>query len=387
MPLPAFMSPHGQRLCQIKRTVVILMNKPAINEEAQEGLSFANVLRDRLVCGVILIDDQKKVTALTGQANRLLGLSPEQKTLPAFEALPAPLQTLVRETLSAGKAPADQQIELQAGDRGRVTLRISALPFHPGQKGSGVAVVLNDLTSARQLDEHVAQLDRLANVGTLAAGMAHEIKNALVAGRTFIDLLLEKHQDAELVDVVRYEMGRIDALVTRMLKFAGPAKPVFSEVRLHEVLDHSLRLVQPQLEGKTIASSRSFQAAPDLVRGDDCQLQQAFVNLFLNALEAMGPNGTLSVTTEIVLSDARSAGAGDAAGQPRLRVTVKDDGPGIPPGDLARLFEPFFTTKPNGTGLGLPITRRIILEHQGTITVESQPGRGTAFLISLPASA
>ena len=87
------------------------------------------------------------------------------------------------------------------------------------------------------------------------------------------------------------------------------------------------------------------------------------------------------------MSDARSAGAGDAAGQPRLRVTVKDDGPGIPPGDLARLFEPFFTTKPNGTGLGLPITRRIILEHQGTITVESQPGRGTAFLISLPASA
>jgi two-component system sensor histidine kinase HydH len=182
-------------------------------------------------------------------------------------------------------------------------------------------------------------------------------------------------------------MGRIDALVTRMLKFAGPAKPVFSEVRLHEVLDHSLRLVQPQLEGKTIASSRSFQAVPDLVRGDDCQLQQAFVNLFLNALEAMGPNGTLSVATEIVLSDARSAGAGDAAGQPRLRVTVKDDGPGIPPGDLARLFEPFFTTKPNGTGLGLPITRRIILEHQGTITVESQPGRGTAFHILLPASA
>jgi nitrogen-specific signal transduction histidine kinase len=363
------------------------MNKPAIIEEAQEGLSFANVLRDRLVCGVILIDGKQKVTGLTGQANRLLGLSPEPATLPAFEALPAALQTLVRETLSSGQALADRQIDLQTDNRGTITLRISAVPFRPGRKESGVVVVLNDLTPARQLEERLAQLDRLANVGTLAASMAHEIKNALVAGKTFIDLLLEKHQDSELVDVVRREMGRIDALVTRMLKFAGPARPVFSEVRLHEVLDHSLRLVQPQLEGKAIASSRSFQAASDLVRGDDCQLQQAFVNLFLNALEAMGPDGTLSVTTETILPDARVAGRGDSAGQTRLRVTVRDDGAGIPPQCLARLFEPFFTTKPNGTGLGLPITRRIILEHEGTITVESQPGRGAAFHILLPAAA
>lgn len=363
------------------------MNKPAIIEEAREGLSFANVLRDRLVCGVILIDGGEKVTALTGQANRLLSLSPEQATLPVFDALPAPLQALVRETLSSGKAPADQQIDLQSDDRGTVTLRISAVPFRPGKKDSGVVVVLNDLTSARQLDEHLAQLDRLANVGTLAASMAHEIKNALVAGKTFIDLLLEKHQDAELVDVVRREMGRIDALVTRMLKFAGPARPVFSGIRLHEVLDHSLRLVQPQLDGKAIALNRSFQAAPDLVRGDDCQLQQAFVNLFLNALEAMGPDGTLSVTTETISSDGPSARQGDSAGRTRLRITVKDDGAGIPPRDLARLFEPFFTTKANGTGLGLAITRRIILEHRGTITVESQPGRGTAFHILLPTAA
>jgi two-component system sensor histidine kinase HydH len=363
------------------------MNKPAIIEEAQEGLSFANVLRDRLVCGVILIDGKQKVMALTGQANRLLGLSPEPATLPAFEALPTALQTLVRETLSSGQALADRQIDLQTDNRGTITLRISAVPFRPSRKESGVVVVLNDLTPARQLEERLAQLDRLANVGTLAASMAHEIKNALVAGKTFIDLLLEKHQDSELVDVVRREMGRIDALVTRMLKFAGPARPVFSEVRLHEVLDHSLRLVQPQMEGKAIASSRSFQAASDLVRGDECQLQQAFVNLFLNALEAMGPDGTLSVTTETILPDPRVPGRGDSAGQTRLRVTVRDDGAGIPPQDLARLFEPFFTTKPNGTGLGLPITRRIILEHEGTITVESQPGHGTAFHIALPAAA
>jgi signal transduction histidine kinase len=172
-----------------------------------------------------------------------------------------------------------------------------------------------------------------------------------------------------------------------MLKFAGPARPVFSDVHLHELLDHSLRLVQPQLEAKSIASSRSFQAAPDLVRGDEFQLQQAFVNLFLNALEAMAPEGTLSVATELISSKAQTAQPGGSAGRAQLRVTVKDDGAGIAPRDLAHLFEPFFTTKANGTGLGLSITRRIILEHQGTITVESQPGRGTAFHILLPAAA
>lgn len=363
------------------------MNKPARIEEVREGLSFANVLRDRLVCGVILIEGKEKVAALAGQAKHLLGLDPDQAALPVFEALPAAVQAIVRETLASGQAPAGRQVELKAGSRGRITLHLSAVPLGRGRNDLRVVVVLNDLTSARQLEERLEQLDRLANVGTLAATMAHEIKNALVAGKTFIDLLLEKHQDAELVEVVRREMSRIDAIVSRMLKFAGPARPAFSEVRLHEVLEHSLRLVGPQLEGKAVTVSRSFQAAPDRLKGDDYQLQQAFVNLFLNALEAMGPNGTLSVATEICSPDARPAQRGNSIEGMQLRVAIKDTGAGISLENMARLFEPFFTTKPNGTGLGLAITRRIILEHRGAISVESRPGQGTAFQIVLPASA
>ena len=363
------------------------MTKPAKVEQTQDGLSFANVLRDRLFCGVILIDGNQEVAALGGQAGHLLGLKPEQTALPAFPDLPAPLQAIVRESLASGKALADRQVDVPAEGRGSANLRISAVPFHAGRKDSGVVLVLQDLTPARQLEERLEQLDRLANIGTLAAGMAHEIKNALVAGRTFVDLLLEKHQDADLVDVVRREMGRIDAIVSRMLKFAGSARPAFTEVRLHEVLEHSLRLVQPQLEGKAIVLSRSFQAAPDRVSGDDYQLQQAFVNLFLNALEAMPLNGALSVATEIVSASGSLARSGASVARAQLRVAVKDNGAGILPEHMARLFEPFFTTKPKGTGLGLPITRRIILEHRGSITVESQPGQGTAFQILLPASA
>ena len=348
------------------------------------GLSFADLLHDCLTAGVVLIDGQGKITSLNSQARHFLGFSPDQTTCPPLAALPTPLRSLVRQALSAGQSPPHRQVQLRTGNRGPATLQASALPLHLDRKNSGVVLVLNDLTPIRQIEQHVHQLDRLASLGTLAAGIAHEIKNALVAGRTFVDLLLEKHQDAELVGVVRREMGRIDALVSRMRRFAGPERPAFSEVRLHEILDQSLRFVQPQLEVKLVSVNRSFLASPDVLHGDDYQLQQAFVNLFLNAVEAMGPNGTLRVATHNLPAPAVPANPPEATPQTHLHLTIQDNGIGIPPQNLARLFEPFFTTKPNGTGLGLLITRRIIQEHRGAITVESQPDKGTAFQITLP---
>jgi two-component system sensor histidine kinase HydH len=359
--------------------------KPAKTEAEQEGLSFANALRDLSVCGIILIDGQNRITTLTEGARQILGLKEEQTSRATLEVLPAPLQKIIRETLSSGRRVADRQVDLPAAGRGVVTVRVSAIPAQPRPAESGVVVVVNDLTSAKRLEQNLWRIDRLANIGTLSASMAHEIKNALVAGKTFIDLLLEKHQDAELVEVVRRELGRIDAIVSRMLKFVGPARPAFGEVGLHEVLERSLRLVQPQLEGKLIALSQSFQAAPDRVNGDEYQLQQAFVNLLLNALEAMEPGGTLTVATEVVSPDAGPARVGASAAPAQLRITIQDNGAGIPPENMGRLFEPFFTTKPNGTGLGLCITRRIVQEHRGDLEVQSQPGKGATFRILLPA--
>jgi two-component system, NtrC family, nitrogen regulation sensor histidine kinase GlnL len=362
-------------------------SQPVRIAPAPEGLSFADLLHDCLDTGVIFIDGKKKVKSLNGQARHLLGLSPDQANLPSLAALPAALQTMVRQALSSGKSIPQRQVQLKAGDHGPVVLQASAIPAQAGRKNSGVVLVLNDLTPVRLIEHHIQQLDRLASVGTLAAGIAHEIKNALVAGKTFVDLLLEKHQDAELVEVVRREMSRIDDLVSRMRRFAGSDRPVFREVRLHEVLEHSLRLIQPQLENKLVSVNRSFLASPDVLHGDDYQLQQAFMNLFLNALEAMGPNGILSVATNLLPFGAASDGLADGPDQPRLQLTIRDNGIGIASEHMARLFQPFFTTKPHGTGLGLLLTRRIIQEHRGTITVESEPDKGTSFQIILPTSA
>jgi signal transduction histidine kinase len=226
--------------------------------------------------------------------------------------------------------------------------------------------------------EKMQRLDRLANLGMLSAGMAHEIKNGMVAIQTFVDLLLEKNQDAELGGVVRHELRRINAIVTQMLRIAAPGHAAFKTVRVHEILDHSLRLLQPQVSGKLITLQKHYRAESDAVRGDDAQLQQTFMNLLLNAVEAMGPNGTLTVGTEIADGD---------NGARVLQIQIRDTGVGITPENLARLFEPFFTTKKNGTGLGLAISHRIIHEHQGSIRAHSEIGKSSTFSISLPAGA
>jgi signal transduction histidine kinase len=223
--------------------------------------------------------------------------------------------------------------------------------------------------------DKMQRLDRLANLGMLSAGMAHEIKNGMVAIKTFVDLLLEKKPDAELGEVVRHELERINIIVTQMLRMAAPGPADFKTVSVHAVLDQSLRLLQPQISGKLTALKKSYRAETDAVRGDAAQLQQVFMNLLLNALEAMGANGTLAVSTEI------SPGAGGAR---VLKIKIQDTGMGIAPENLARLFEPFFTTKKNGTGLGLAICQRVAVEHRGAIEVQSEPGKGSTFSISLP---
>jgi len=165
------------------------------------------------------------------------------------------------------------------------------------------------------------------------------------------------------------------------LKFAGPGKPTFSPVSVHGILDQCLRLLQPQLESKQIRLRRVLLAHPDIVAADDYQLQQAFLNILLNAVAAMGPQGELAVSTHRRIESAPGRTEPEHAS---IQITIADTGGGIPAENLSRLFEPFFSTKPHGTGLGLAITRRIMLEHRGEISVESKVNEGSTFQLTLP---
>ena len=220
------------------------------------------------------------------------------------------------------------------------------------------------------VQQNLQRLDRLANLGLFSASVAHEIKNGLVAINTFVEVLLEKGEDREMAEVVRRELKRIDGLATQMLRFAAPKPASLAPVNVDTLLDHALRLLEHQMNARMISLQRDYRAAPGTVRGDEAQLQQAFMNLLLNAVEAMGNGGKLTVTTE--------TGAG------KVIISIRDTGAGIAPENLAHVFETFFTTKKHGTGLGLAISKRIVEEHRGTIEVQSEVGRGATFIITLP---
>lgn len=244
---------------------------------------------------------------------------------------------------------------------------------------SGLQTGAHKAASPTELSVKFDQLQRLeclAGLGMLSANLAHEIKNALVPVKTLIDLLLEQNPQTELATVVHRELDRIDLLVAQMLRVSKPVAPCFRPVSIAKVIADSLRLFEHQAKIRSISIEKSFSAQVDMVEGDANQLKQVFTNLFFNAFDAMAEQGTLTVRTE-------------TAGQPdrRLKISVADNGVGIDPALAKRLFQPFISTKPEGTGLGLAITREIVNRHQGTISVQSEPGKGTCFTIILPLQA
>jgi signal transduction histidine kinase len=220
------------------------------------------------------------------------------------------------------------------------------------------------------VQQNLQRLDRLANLGLFSASIAHEMKNGLVAINTFCEVLLEKNESPEMAEMVRRELKRIDGLATQMLRLASPKPPTLAPVNLHDLLDLILRLLEPQIRGRMILVQRDYRAQPATLLGDEARLQQAFMNLLLNAVEAMGQGGQLTVGTEL-------------AGK-QMRISIRDTGAGIAPENFEHIFDTFFTTKKYGTGLGLGICRRLIEEHRGAIEVQSQVGRGSTFILTLP---
>lgn len=343
------------------------------------GASSVPVLRECIEAGVIAVDAAGTISMFNATAGKFLGMNPAQALSQPIGILPEFLREIIERTLATGQPVSHSETSFTDLEGPAFTIT-TAVPRTPEGE---VIVLINDLAAARTLEQKMEQLDRLASIGTLSASMAHEIKNALVAVSTFVELLLTQNKDAELAEIVAREMKRIDSIVSQMLRFAGPAKPTFAPVEVHEVLQHALRLIRHQLEGRKVHLQQRFGAATDVVRGDRYQLQQAFVNLLFNAMEAMGASAELTVTTDVLPADG-SVGPDSPEQGPKLRVVIKDNGVGIAEQDLPKLFDAFFTTKPNGTGLGLSITRRIIQEHRGAIEIESEVSKGTSFSVILP---
>jgi two-component system sensor histidine kinase HydH len=242
----------------------------------------------------------------------------------------------------------------------------------------------------RLLLEKEAQLrraDRLSALGQLSAGLAHEIRNPLGAIKGAVEILEEDfpggHPKSEFFAIILKEVKRLNDVVTNFLNFARPVTLQFAPVDVREVLTSLEGLISGQARAHRVQVFTTFHEGPARVMADEALLKQAFLNIMLNALEAMSEGGDLAISTRLV--DSGTATILEAQGREEwLEVVFDDTGSGISDEHLGRVFDPFFTTKTDGTGLGLAITYRIVENHRGGIRVMSQPGKGTTFAITLP---
>jgi two-component system sensor histidine kinase PilS (NtrC family) len=250
--------------------------------------------------------------------------------------------------------------------------RILGLTITPLDGGGSLLIVFQDLTELRRVEDELRRADRLASLGSLAAQLAHEIRNPLASMRGSAQMLaqdaLEGSAARRLTTILVRESDRLAALVDSVLQFARPPPPTLATIELGALVAETVEMIRADPMARGVQLEATLDAA--VARADGGQLRQVVLNLVRNALEAAGERGRVRVGLQ--------SGTGVA------RIRVWDSGGSIPPADLDRVFEPFFTTRVGGTGLGLSTAHSIVRAHRGKISVTSSPASGTEFVVELP---
>ncbi len=259
-----------------------------------------------------------------------------------------------------------------------LVLNIALAPLQDGQGQTGALVVLEDVTARMGLEEQLQQREKLSSIGLLAAGVAHEVNTPLTGVSSYTQMLLgmfsENDPKHALLLKVRTQAERATNIVNNLLNFSRTGSATeFGEIDIARVLDDTLQLLEPQLRRNQIEILRSYDRDSPRVYGNSGKLQQVFTNLLLNARDAIPDGGRITISTS-------------SSEDGSLTIEVADTGVGIAPENVAKIYDPFYTTKGvgRGTGLGLAVSYGIVQEHTGHISVESTPGQGTSFRITLP---
>jgi len=258
-----------------------------------------------------------------------------------------------------------------------LTLNISLAPFEAARGvATGTLVVIENVTERAQLEQQLLEREKLSSIGLLAAGVAHEVNTPLAGISSYAQMLLqqvtENDPKRKLLEKIHLQTVRASGIVNNLLNFSRTGDSQFREVDINRVLDDTLQLLEPQLRSATFKIACTYGEHLQPAYGSASKLQQVFMNLILNARDAMPNGGRLTVHTRAVDTS--------------LVIDFRDTGVGIAPENIARIYDPFFTTKEvgQGTGLGLALSYGIIQEHNGRIFVESRPGEGAHFTIKLP---
>ncbi len=331
--------------------------------------------------GILTMDLNGNITSWNPAAEQISGYSYDEIKKKWQDVFGSSIKELFGHTDSLKERPYrfDGQLIKKDGNLANLGM-IASLLKDEANAVRGIILTFQDITKIIEMEDHIRRQERLVSVGSLAAGIAHEIRNPLAALSGSIQVLQGelklKDDNKRLMDIVVNETDRLNTIITEFLDYARPAGTQSDQIELHSLLDETITLLRNSKNfHEKISIHRDID--PHLVlKGDSQRLRQVFWNLLINSCQAMPQGGILTITAEPF-----SHTEDDAAW---CQIMISDTGVGINDRDLGKIFNPFFTTKTGGTGLGLAIAHRIIDDHRGGIAVDSEPGKGTQFTIRLP---
>ncbi len=366
------------------QTAVALDNARLYNEVVNMK-DYSEEILQSMVNGVLTVDTRGRIVTYNQMAEKITGRrTPEVlgKSCEEIWGKRGMITNIIENTLGKNKCYVNFEASIASPEKGLVPVSFSStiLQDHQGKK-MGALLTIQDLSEVKELEGKVRQADKLAALATMAAGMAHEIKNPLSSMKVLSQLLPKKFDDPDfrkkLEEIIPREINRIDRIVESLLGFARATALNFEKTDIHEILDETLKYFEDQARGSEIKIEKIYAELPE-IEVDRGQISQVFSNLILNAIQAMPSGGELKVST--------SAGKRVEEILQTVKIQISDTGHGIPEDTVKKLFDPFFTTKYGGTGLGLTISHSIVDGHKGYIDVESKVGKGTTFTVTLPVS-
>jgi two-component system sensor histidine kinase HydH len=372
----------GLTLLLIGFAGVVLLFVTHAYRSASATLSRVKALSDSLVenmpIGLLAIDETGVVASFNQAAETILDRPAETVMLrKPEEILPVPLVEMIRQLKDKG-GPIERDVLCSSPGGHELPLEVIGTNMREeGGRFMGNVVLFRDLTEIQRLKEEVVRAQRLASIGRLAAGVAHEIRNPLSSIKGFATYFRERYrevpEDKQTAEIMIQEVERLNRVVGQLLEFARPLSVERRPTGAQSLLQLSLRMVESQSREKGIRVETRIDEGMTHLMIDPDRMQQALLNLYLNGIEAMERGGTLAVSV-------RKAG-GNRKG---VEISVSDTGKGIGEEDLVHIFDPYFTTKPSGTGLGLAIVHKVVESHGGEVRAESEKGKGTKVILSLP---
>ena len=334
---------------------------------------FSDNLVSRMPIGLVAVDQAGQVTAVNSVAEATLGIHAVDVIGFAVNDV---IPLILAETLASTDSLVEKELLCPVTDGRRVPMDVSAanLTDENGQR-FGQVILFKDLTEIRALRQELEKNRRLASMGRLAAGVAHEIRNPLSSIKGFATYFKEKYResdrDQEIAGIMIQEVDRLNRVVGQLLEFSRPIRLHFQQVALKPFFEDAFRLVARQSRDTGVSMVLEMADESLCAVMDSDKMSQVMLNLLLNALDAMPGGGRLTVRAS-------------ADGEGCIAIQVMDTGTGVNPKDHPHIFEPYFSTKKTGTGLGLAIVHNIVTAHQGDILVHSQTGGGTMVEITLP---